>query len=165
MIRPQISAQLKAWAEPIIIAAVLAGLMLFMLNNQRVSGAFFGLVVLTCAGLAMWLANAIARARLRGSAGGAGIVLLDEGRIGHFGPDTGGFVDIDALSAVRVVGEKGGRYWELLHDDGPPMNIPTDARDADQLVDFLASLDGVTPLRVANALISDAPEVIWRRLH
>lgn len=163
MIRPKVRLRLKHWAEPIIVFGVLVAVAVYLLDHPRVSGAFLGLSLLLCAGLAVWLANAIARARLRTTGAGTGIVLVDEGRIGHFGPDSGGFVDIDALAIVRVSGVPGARYWELLHDDGPAMHIPTDARDADQLVDFLASLEGVTPHRVANALNSPETQVIWRR--
>ena len=163
MIRQSVRSQLRQWAEPIVVFTLIAALTIYLLDHPRVSGAFLGFALLVCAGLGIWLANAVARARLRNSGSGVGIVLVDEGRIGHFGPDSGGFVDIDALSTVRVAGPRNARYWELVHDDGPPMHIRTDARDADQLVDYLASLNGVTPLRIANALNSASPELIWRR--
>lgn len=113
----------------------------------------------------MGLYNAVIRARLKTGVDGAGVVLLDEGRVGHFGPDRGGFVELDALRRVTVSGRKGARIWCLEHEDDSPVHIPQSARDADQLVDFLVTLDSVTPARVSRALGSDSEEIVWEREH
>ncbi len=163
MIRPEVQRNIRVWAEPICLAVGLVVLLIYLIGNARVSNAFLFFEVVVCLGLAAWLVNAVVRARLKSGHDATGIVLVDEGRIGHFGPEDGGFVDIDALSRVSVSGTADARVWQLYHDDGPPMTIPAGARDADQLIDFLASLDGVTTLRIASALSGSEIETIWTR--
>jgi len=154
---------IRLWAEPLVAVTLLIMLITFMINDLRVSGWFIALASIVGLALMVWVVNAIARARLRSTSDGKGVVLIDEGRIGHFGPDVGGFVDIDALSRVQVAGATDARTWILTHLDGPPLSIPTRARDADQLVDFLASLDGVSPLRIHAAIASEETETVWQR--
>lgn len=162
MIRATAGSALKIWAEPIFVFGILAALIISLLSDTRVSATYLGVFVVICLALIVWGINAVARARLKSNSTGEGVVLLDEGRIGHFGPETGGFVDIDALTSVQLSGPPGKRCWVLSHLDGPPITIPVTARDADQLIDFLVSLDGVSALPISAAIASDKPVELWR---
>lgn len=113
---------------------------------------------LAAAGFAL-AAGAIARLRLSASAPAPGVVLIDEGRIGMFGPAGGGFVDLSTLVAVSVTGAPGGedRAWVLRGEDGSDLVIPFGALGAERIPDALAALPG---LDLAAAAERAGP--IWR---
>ena len=163
MIRTGAQQFIRIWIEPAIALFLLTLLAIYLLSGTRISGGFLAICLLVGAGLALWSVNAIARARLTAASDGAGVVLVDEGRIGHFGVESGGFVDIDELQSVRLMGAGKERHWVLLHGNGPDMKIPVSAKDADQLVDFLASLNGMSTLRVSKAVHGTTTETIWER--
>lgn len=162
MIRDSVRQGMAQYREAIIFAAIVA-VLVWLLIEGRFAGSFYVgvlVVLLTAAGIGFF--NALGRGRLRGAAPAEGIVLIDEGRIGHFGPDTGGFVDLDQLTSVVLTGPVAARVWVLRHAGGPDMRIPTGARDADQLVDYLAGL-GVTPLQLRAAVSTGDTVKVWAR--
>lgn len=166
-VRPEVAARLKTFAEPIFWGAVLVLLSLAL--TRLWASAHWGIllvVVVTMCGAGIAAFNAWLRARLTQRADATGVVLIDEGRIGYFGPEAGGFVEIDALFRVELRGTSlGTKFWVLHHRDGPPLNIPEHAPGAAGLLDSLASLPGLGLAQIARYLgtPSEITRVIWQR--
>ncbi|MBP7242889.1 hypothetical protein [Amaricoccus sp.] len=101
-------------------------------------------MVLAATGFAL-AAGAIARFRLAAEGPAPGVVLIDEGRIGVFGPTGGGFIDLSTLALVAVSGQPGSgdRAWTLRGEDGTTLVIPFGAVGAERIPDALASLPGL----------------------
>jgi hypothetical protein len=106
-----------------------------------------------------------------------GMVEVDEGQVGYFGPGDGGFVGLPELVELRLITVRGGRFWRLKQADGQALLIPVDAAGAERLFDAFASLPGMDTQALVTALaplpvngpsrgsvvaISDSV-VIWRR--
>ncbi|MBP7001915.1 hypothetical protein [Amaricoccus sp.] len=136
----------RAKREVVIWGAALAlGLWLVWRGYVRVDVlVLVAGMVLAATGFAL-AAGAIARLRLAATAPEPGVVLIDEGRIGVFGPTGGGFVDLSTLAAVAVSGDPGGagRAWVLRSEDGGVLVIPFGAVGAERIPDALASLPGL----------------------
>lgn len=168
-VRPELVSQARRWRESLIWAAVLAlGLSLVWRGLAR------GEVLAPVGGLALagtgfaLLRGALGRMRLV-AAPGPGVAVVDEGRIGVWGPQGGGFVDLQALVAVEVSGGPGAadRAWVLRSEDGSVLVIPFGAAGAERLPDGLAALPGIdfgVAARGVDATIwrKDAPRVASR---
>ncbi len=161
-LRPDARDALLRWRLPLIGAATAA------------LGLYWGL---TSLGLLQWLgwvlviAGAalivigIQQARFHQSGLGPGVVQVTEGQIAYFGPTTGGLVATDLLQEIAIVNTGTTRLWELTHEAGPPVQIPSDARGADQLFDAFGALPGLSAATLVQAINDPAPgrRVIWRR--
>lgn len=91
---------------------------------------------------------AIQRLRFDRGGGGAGVVQLNERRVGYFGPETGGVVDLDDLVRLELIG---GRVWRLT--GGPEvLEIPVDAKGAEALFDLFAALPGMRTAAMIQTL-------------
>ncbi len=146
-LRPEATALLSRWSEAIIFGL---GLLLCLYILLRNIGSPFWMII---AGLAAFfcavnLYHGVVRARLGSDGSAQGVVLIDEHRIGYFGPDTGGFVDLGNLTRLDVYNGK----WILHGQDGARLDIPFDAPKADGLLDLFAQLQGVTLARLHSAL-------------
>lgn len=140
-------------------AALVLGLWLIWRGYARVDAlVLVAGMVLAATGFAL-AAGAIARFRLAAAGPAPGVVLIDEGRIGLFGPMGGGFVDLSTLASVAVSGRPGAedRAWLLGAEDGSTLVIPFGAVGAERIPDALASLPG---LDLAAAAEGAGP--IWR---
>lgn len=166
-VRPEVAARLKTYAEPLFWCAILVLLCLVLLRMWPVAHwGILALIGLAIGGVGIAGVNAWLRARLTRRADAKGVVLIDEGRIGYFGPEAGGFVEIDALFRVELRGTSmGTKFWVLHHKDGQPLNIPEHAPGAAGLLDSLASLPGLGLAQIARYLgaPSDITRVIWQR--
>ena len=104
-----------------------------------------------------------------------GVVEVDEGQVGYFGPGDGGFVGLPDLVELRLISLKGRRMWRLKQADGQALLVPVDAAGAERLFDAFASLPGMDTQALVAALdpvhasggaamvnVSDSL-VIWRR--
>lgn len=160
-LRPELAAAFARRREPILWGGFgLLGLLLAWRGYAR-----FDLLLLAGGTLAAAAGFALARiALLRGRLRGEpepGVVVVDEGRIGLFGPVTGGFVDLDGLAEVAVVevGVEGvrRRAWRLTGEEGV-LVVPFGADGAEALPDVLAALPGID-FEAAD----QGPGVIWRR--
>lgn len=145
-VRPEAAAGLRRWAEPAIWMGTLGfGLSLLWRGYARLEiVVFVAGMLLTAIGYAL-LRGAVVRLRLRPTASAPGVVAIDEGRIGHFGPLGGGFVDLPNLVSVSIVGAPGApqRAWHLLAEDGAALWIPFGAVGAEELIDALSALPGI----------------------
>ena len=156
-LRPELALALQRRRESLVWAVTLAvGLALMWRGYARVEPLVFtaGLGA-SLVGLAL-LRGARARLRLGSAAAAPGVVVIDEGRIGLFGPQGGGFVDLAALVAVEVA-DGPVRTWVLYAEDGAVLRVPFGATGAERIPDALAALPG---LDLATA---DRDGPLWRR--
>lgn len=148
-IRPELAARLRDWREPIVWSALLlAGLWLIWQGYRALAPLSFvvGLIA-AAAGLGL-LRDSLRRRRLSLAAPAEGVVLIDEARIGYFGPRDGGFIDLPAITAVEIVTRPhvppaSAHAWVLTGEDGTRLVIPLGARGADRLFDALSPLPGI----------------------
>jgi hypothetical protein len=128
------------------------------------------------AGLGLvWMVTAWRRMRFAQAVAAPGIVEIDEGQIGYFGPEAGGYVAIPDLSELRLIEMRGRRLWQLRQADGQALLIPVDATGADRLFDAFASLPGMDTAALVAALdgspqqgsgglgLSSISKTLWRR--
>lgn len=158
----------RRWAESAITGA-LALILLWKGGRLALFGGQWGwwlgwLMIAGGIGAALWCAAALQRARLRGRGDGPGMVSIEERRIGYYGPNGGGFVDIDELERIEALG-RGGRVWFLVPEDGLPLAIPGAAAGADRLADALAALPGFSAGAAAEAMAAPGAGriTIWQR--
>lgn len=169
-IRPELSSAYAKWREVIWMAggALLAlGVVARSWQNSPLMAAIAICVGLPLAVLALQAAQKV---RFAKALVDPGVVTIDERRIGYFGPDGGGFVEMGALikldfQVFEVPQSEPVGLWHLRHADGGPVMIPMAAKGAEGLVDLFASLPGAS-LRDAFAAREAGRNVtvpIWRR--
>lgn len=159
MIRPELRSWLHRWRE-MIAAGVLAALALWVM-----AGGGYLLVPLG-AGLAAlavgWGLIAFRRLRFQRGVAAPGVVEVDEGQVGYFGPTFGGFVALADLAELRLAEYFGARAWRLKTADGQVLLIPVDAAGADRLYDAFATLPGVDMAALTAALDHGQPTLpLW----
>ena len=114
------------------------------------------------------LLGAIRRLRLRGEPG-EGVVLIDEARIGYFGPRGGGFVDLPAIVRVEIVTRPHvlppAHAWVLTAEDDVRLVVPIGAEGAERLFDALSPLPGIDFDAGAAAIAARGPgrALVWER--
>lgn len=160
-IRPEVIAQIHRWRE-VIASAALVGAALWIGTR---GGPLLAAIGLLLGAGALGLGRlAWQRLRFARTPDGPGIVEIDEGQIGWYGPGIGGYVALDDLSLVGLITVAKLRVWRLAQTDGQVLLIPTHAQGADALFDALSSLPGMTPGALLAALDSTADTpAIWRR--
>lgn len=167
--KPTARASMRRWAES-GLTALLAGVLIWQGGRLALWGGWFGwwfgwLLLAAGAGAMLWCLAAVQRARVHGKGDGPGAVTVEERRIGYFGPDGGGFVDIDDLERVELrPGERGGT-WLFVPVEGAPLVIPGAAAGADRLVDAMTALPGFSTGAAAELLDTRRGNdvTIWRR--
>ncbi len=160
-LRPEAKAALLRWRE--VIAAVVfaaAGVWIIGLGGYFF-GALGGVIVATGAGLGF---TAQRRMRFARAPTGPGVVEIDEGQVGWFGPGIGGFVSLTELTDLGLVTVAGLRCWRLKQEDGQLLLIPVAATGAERLFDAFAALPGMDPTRLLAALEAEVDHpFVWRR--
>ncbi|MDO9525544.1 MAG: hypothetical protein Q7J57_08365 [Gemmobacter sp.] len=161
LIRPELARTLYRWRE--VIAATGIGLAGLWISTR--GGWFLGpvgaLVIAGAVGIG-WMGWR--RLRFSQPASAPGVVEIDEGQIGWFGPGIGGFVSLAELADLGLVTVSGIRCWRFRQIDGDTLLIPVAAQGADRLYDALTALPGIDGAALVAAL--DRPEdtaMIWRR--
>lgn len=163
MIRPELAATLRRWAEPLWAAV---GLLLAVWLFTRGGWLMQGLGILFGLTSAAILFNGIRRARFRTGEGGPGVVQLDEGRIRYFGPFYGGSVSISDLNEIEIGPyPEGGLVWRLRALGEPALLIPVDAKGGDVIYDAFATLPGIDMGHVSGVTQTPPAEriTVWRR--
>lgn len=152
---------LRRWREVIAAGAVAAaGLWLLSLGGYVLVPAGAALTALA----AGWAMIALRRIRFLRGVGAPGLVEVDEGQVGYFGPTFGGFVALADLAELRLAEFHGARAWRLKTQDGQVLLIPVDAAGAERLYDAFAALPGIDMARVTAALDHGQPTLpLWRR--
>jgi hypothetical protein len=161
-VRPELAEAFARRREALLwAAALLAGVALLWRGWAR-SEPVTLLAGIACAGAGFaLLRGALARMRLAAEEPGPGVVTVDEGRIGYFGPLGGGFVDLDALTRVELLARP-TRAWRLTAEDGTRLSIPLGALGAEALLDALAGLPGLDLSAAAADPARD--RVLWTRV-
>ena len=155
-LRPELEDRIRRWREALVWGAVgAAGL--WLAGAGLLGGGLLrlGLGLAVGAVAAGLMIAAIRRTRLMGMRAAEGVVTLDEGRIGYFAPQGGGFVDLPTLDHVEITRRAtpwGTRSeWHLAPRGGPPLTIPLGARDAALVFDAIAQLPGIDTRAVLQA--------------
>lgn len=146
MIRPEARATLNRLRE-VLAGLLMVGMGLWLLFRPGYILPMIGLVLgLLGAGLAV---VGLRRLWFRAEGLGPGVVQLVEGQIGYFGPDGGGFLALDDMTALELTA--GGGAWRLTGADGRVLEIPRDAAGAEALLDAFVRLPGLDPAAVVRA--------------
>ncbi|MCX7888871.1 MAG: hypothetical protein N2422_03965 [Rhodobacteraceae bacterium] len=142
------------------LLGVAGGLWIFLLGGWL----FWPLGALVMAVAGAWAVLAWRRARFVRPAEAPGVVEVDEGQIGYYAHDFGGFVALAELSEIRVVEAAGHRAWRLRTAGGEMLTIPLSAAGAERLFEAFSSLPGLDTGALVRAM--DAPPAahpLWRR--
>jgi hypothetical protein len=155
MIRPEVAAALRRWAEVGVALGLAAVGLLWALGGGYVRPVLGGAVAALGLG---WALVGFRRLRFepRGE-GDPGAVQVEEGRITYFAPGgrAGGEVHLPDLTELRLVTHRGRRLWALSERGGRRLFIPVAAAGAGGLFDAFASLPGLGPGALARALAED----------
>ncbi len=158
LIRPELAERLHRWREPAVW-----GLTALVGAYWSVTGLAGSAWLLTLTGLllaavgAAFALGAVRRIRLADPVPAEGVVQIDEGRVGYFGPLGGAFIDVDNLDRVEIT----ARFWRLSGVDGAQVNIPRGAAGAERLPDALSVLPGFT--LGGKPLQRGGTRVMWER--
>ena len=155
MIRPEVRRALWRWRE------ALAGGVAAALGLWWAATAYGALLVIGTALLVGGVLLAVAGVRrglARRGGDGPGVVQVDEGQVGYFGPEEGGIL---ALADVRRVSITGGPVpgWRLETDEWR-LDVPFGAVGADALLDAFARLPGFDTARATG---DAGARTIWVR--
>ena len=149
LIRSSIGEKLRDWREPILWGGLLAlGLWLIFTGYRDLAALNLAAGLLASAIGFGLLRDALRRRRLRADAPSEGMVVIDEARIGYFGPRGGGFVDLPAVVSVEIVTRPhvppdSAHAWLIRAEDGSSLVIPLGAHGAEALVSTLSALPGI----------------------
>ncbi len=162
MIRTEARAALWRWREMAgATAMALAGGWLMALG-----GWFLAPLGAALAALALvWALIAWRKMRFVREVAVPGVVEVDEGQVGYFGPTFGGFVSLRELVELRLMPHQGVANWRLRQADGQVLMIPLAAQGSAALYDAFASLPGIDfghLLAAMSAPVTQA-RVIWTR--
>lgn len=166
MIRQEVRDGILRWREALVGVGVLVWGLWWGLSTYGLLFWIGWILALTGAGL---LVAGIQRGRFRVGTGGIGVVEITEGRIGYFGPFTGGVVALSELSRLSLDPSAVPPCWNLSQNGQPDLCIPLDAEGADALFDVFAALPaintGTLVAEVKKAMQGDQvkPVVIWER--
>ena len=166
LIRPELAARLRPWAETgAALAATAFGIWVFLLGGW----IFWPLGSLIAAASALWALDARRRMSFRHEVLAPGFVELDEGAIRYLSPNRllGGEIALRDLVEVRLLTLRGQPHWRLRSADGEALLIPVEAAGAETLADAYAVLPGFDMAAAAQAL-DGGPDVetvrtVWRR--
>lgn len=148
-LRPEVVAGLARWREVIAAAAALTiGGWLVWLGGWFLMPLGAAVCVLAVA----WGLIALRRLRFLRGVAAPGVVEVDEGQIGYFGPTFGGFVALSDLAEVRLAVFHGARHWRLKTTAGEVLLVPVDAAGAEKLYDAFAVLPGIDMARLVAAI-------------
>lgn len=165
-VRAEARRAIARWREALLGAVVAAiGLWLMLISYGLV---FWISVAILLAGIAMAAAG-IQRGRFRTLAGGPGVVRIDEGQIGYFGPFTGGAVALSEITRLTLDPKLTPPSWKLSQIGQPDLLIPLNAEGADALFDVFAALPGISTSKLvaqvqrATSGQQGAAVTIWHR--
>ena len=161
MIRPAVKAHLHRWREVIaVVSLFLFAVWLFLLGGWLLQGIGLLLAVIALG----WGVIAWRRLRFLRGVAAPGVVEVDEGQVGYWGPNFGGFIALADLAELRLAEVGGTRHWRLRTRGGEVLMIPVDAAGAERLYDAFAALPGIDMAALTAALdrgVGTLP--LWKR--
>lgn len=161
-LRPEAAAALKRWRE---VGLALGGVAFGLWLSLR-GGWFYGVVGALVGAFSLGLAiTALRRLRFRQEGDAPGVLELDEGAIGYFGPTSGGAVALSELARIDLTHAGPHPAWRLTQADGRAITIPVAASGAERLFDVFGALPGARAEAFLTALEApDGPDrTLWRR--
>ncbi len=145
----------------IAIAVLLLGLWWVLAGH----GILFwvGWVTIISGGILLW--TGFQRLRFQSGKGGPGVVRVDEGAIGYFGPLDGGAVALSEMSKLCLDPTGKPHHWILAQPGQPDLHIPLTAEGAEGLFDAFASLPGIRTEYMLSQMgrSGTAKTTIWTR--
>lgn len=164
-LRPEAVTWLNRHAETLGAMAVL-GLGLAAFLKGMIGGYPFYIGLGGCLILVslLFVRGAVERLRLTRGQDAPGTVLIDERRLGYFGPDTGGFLEADTLCRVALDIRPSEALWHITGEDGDTLTIPVGAEGAAQLHDVFSRLPGLRLSPALDLIEQGAPgyHIIWQ---
>lgn len=172
--RPEAMARIAQVAEPALTGAAAIWLGRVAWSGLAAGSVAAVLPLIAALVAALWcgvstLRVAVSLRRPSEVEGGPGVVTVEEGKIGYFGPHGGGFIRLEQLVSVDLIGARvrhgDARIWLFIDEAGVELRIPNAASGAGQLPDALGALPGFNmPQLLTNLLASDRlPLSIWRK--
>ncbi|RED17901.1 hypothetical protein [Pontivivens insulae] len=161
MIRPELATALRRNA-PVLSFLGLCALGLWVATRGGWVMAGIGVVILFV-GAALTV-DGLRQLRVTRRCDGAGVVLVDERRVGYFGPEEGGFFAMADIERVELIIRPGDARW-WLHGPEGALSIPVGAEGSAQMLDVFAALPGF-PLGPASELVDLRPpgqHILWPR--
>ncbi|MEM8792019.1 MAG: hypothetical protein AAGE80_10400 [Pseudomonadota bacterium] len=173
-LRPEAVALLLRWAEPAVTGLLALWLAWVSIGALRTGSPTLLLTLIGTVLSGLWCAVALMRAVVRRKTGqdhpgGPGVVTIQEGRIGYYGPEGGGFIVIDELMRVDLVaaGERGGDAldWRFRDADGQVLQVPAEAEGAEKILDAIGVLKDIDYPSLVSAMFAKgvAIHTVWRR--
>ncbi|SEL27711.1 hypothetical protein SAMN05421666_3333 [Roseovarius nanhaiticus] len=161
-LRPEAVRTLTRWQGILISAAILAVGGVIALGSY---GITFWLGCAIALGGAVSLIAAAQRMRFAAGTGGPGVVQIDEGAIGYFGPLGGGVIARSEMTSLALDRTGKPAHWALSQPDQDDVMIPLTAAGADALFDVFAALPGMkTERMLAEMRRKDAGRtLLWQR--
>jgi hypothetical protein len=161
LVRPPIRAFLVRRRE-VIAAGLIAvfGVWLMVLGGWFLT-PLGALVIAFAVG---WVVIALRRMRFLRGISAPGMVEVDEGQVGYFGPAFGGFVALADLDELRLSEMGGTLQWRLKTLGNEVLLVPVTATGAEKLFDAFAALPGIDMAAISAALergVGTLP--LWRR--
>jgi hypothetical protein len=172
-VRPEALEWLRRAVEPGVTGAVAIWLGALAVDRLAGSPLIAAALMIPAVGAAAWCATAVMRLVIAQASGsrvrGPGLVTVEEGRIGYFGPLEGGFVSLDQLVAVSVLRDDradGVAFWIFDCTDGSRLAVPGGADGAGRLPDMLSGLPGFDSLSAVRMLSRRqmGRTTIWKRV-
>ena len=162
--RPEVRAFFWRWREVMLAAAVLIFGLWWAVTGVGINvwlGYIFGAVG------AVWGAAAVQRVRFAQDGDGPGVVQIRERRLAYFGPLDGGIMDVADLSRLEIdPTSHPDPSWVLTSIEGQVLNIPINAKGAEDLFDVFAALPDIKTNTVLDVLshTPDARVTVWNRV-
>jgi hypothetical protein len=160
--RPEATQTLARWRGMLISGAVLALGALIALRSYDLT-FWLGIVIMLAGAIS--LVAAAQRMRFDAGTGGPGVVQIDEGAIGYFGPLGGGVIARSEMTALALDRTGKPAHWALSQPDQLDVMIPLTAAGADALFDVFAALPGMkTERMLAEMRKGEAGRaILWQR--
>ena len=159
-IRPELVRKANRWRETLAGGMAAALGFLWTLTAPVGSALFIIGTVLMIGGILLGIAG-IQRARFRIGQDGQGLVQVDEARVTYFGPFEGGSVAVEDMVQLDLdTGTTPSARWVVTASSGEGLEIPVDAKGAEDLFDVFASLPGLE----TEALLRDLEDGIQKRV-
>jgi len=186
MIRPELVAAARRWAEPVLAAAAtLAALWIAGASTLRWGWLTLVLSAIILLAGGLWLREAVRRVRLSAAREGSGQVFVEERRVLYIGRFGNVQVDLDDVTRIdlatftpggavtgaiagggvpAVANRQASASVMLFSPGSPPVTVPLDAEGEDGFLDALCSLPGFRLDDLSGGLAATQPIVtIWRR--
>ena len=161
-VRPEAASALSRWRGVLLSGAVILLGVWWALTSVGAI-VWIGAVVALIGGAMLF--SSLQRIRFGTDRNGPGVVHIDEGAIGYFGPLTGGDVARSEMTGLALDHASTPPHWILSQPGQGDLMIPLNAAGADKLFDTFSSLPGIRTERMLHEMRNgtDGRVMIWQR--